>query len=155
MGTSRLSDQVRAFHEATGAPIGKIPRTPADARVRLRLRLIAEEFLELLGASLGGGEWLEIINLRLQGAIGTFGIQVNLPEFIDALADLDYVIEGARLEFGADGGPIADLVHAANMTKASGEVRPDGKRLKPPGFVPPDIAGELRRQGWGLDGNRD
>lgn len=54
----------------------------------------------------------------------------------------------ARQEFGINGEPIANLVHAANMTKASREVRSDGKRLKPVGFVLPDIAGELRRQGW-------
>jgi predicted HAD superfamily Cof-like phosphohydrolase len=52
------------------------------------------------------------------------------------------VVEGARLELGIDGAPIA-AVHEANMKKVSGEVRADGKRLKPPGWKPPDINLEL------------
>ena len=62
--------------------------------------------------------------------------------------DLDYVVEGTRLEFEIDGGPIAVEVHRSNMAKVGGPVREDGKRLKPPGWTPPDIAGELRKQGW-------
>jgi predicted HAD superfamily Cof-like phosphohydrolase len=63
------------------------------------------------------------------------------------MADLDYVVEGTRLEFGIDGEPIAAEVHRANMAKTEGPVAPDGKRLKPPGWTPPDIAGVLRKQG--------
>ena len=72
----------------------------------------------------------------------------NLVELVDALADLDYVVEGTRIEFGINGKPIADAVHAANMAKVGGGIRGDGKINKPEGWQPPDIAGELRKQGW-------
>ena len=72
----------------------------------------------------------------------------GIPAFADALADLDYVIEGTRLEFGIDGWPIAQAVHKSNMAKVGSKVREDGKILKGPDWTPPDIAGELRKQGW-------
>lgn len=49
-----------------------------------------------------------------------------------------------RLELGIE----ASEVHRANMTKATGPIAPNGKRMKPPGFRPPDIVGELKKQGW-------
>jgi hypothetical protein len=34
------------------------------------------------------------------------------------------------------------------MAKEGGGAREDGKILKPPGWVAPDIAGVLRKHGW-------
>lgn len=50
--------------------------------------------------------------------------------------------------FDIDIEPILDLIHEANMKKLTGLKDANGKQLKPPGFEPPDIAAELRRQGW-------
>lgn len=41
-----------------------------------------------------------------------------------------------------------DEVHGSNMRKISGGVRADGKRLKPPGWVPPRIDEMLKDRGW-------
>jgi predicted HAD superfamily Cof-like phosphohydrolase len=146
-----VRDQVLEFHRVVGQPIGEKPAVPSDERVRLRLSLVAEEFFELLTATGLGSKWDAVLDAQdsIKDAIKEFPIiKVDMPGFIDALADLDYVIEGARIEFGVDGGPIAAEVHRANMTKAGGPLRPDGKRLKPEGFKPPDIEGELKKQGW-------
>jgi predicted HAD superfamily Cof-like phosphohydrolase len=146
-----LDDQVRQFHEFCDIPVLDKPAVPDEARGRLRIKLVAEEFVELLVSVVGRSSAVvkieEGIALLLEQSFDQRG-GVDLPAFVDALADLDYVVAGTRLEFGIDGEPIANLVHAANMTKGSGPLREDGKRMKPPGFVPPDIAGELRRQGW-------
>lgn len=66
----------------------------------------------------------------------------------DSLVDLLYVTIGTACAYGIDLGPIWDAVQAANMAKAGGPVRDDGKRLKPEGWRPPDVAGVLREQGW-------
>jgi predicted HAD superfamily Cof-like phosphohydrolase len=135
------------------------PGIPSDATVRFRLRLIAEEFVELLDSVFGnqgiygGGEAecmeLESIQDSILAIIKDGRIKVDFPEFIDALGDLDVVIEGARVACGVDGRPIARAIHAANMAKKDGPKREsDGKRLKPPGWTPADIVGELRKQGW-------
>jgi len=71
-----------------------------------------------------------------------------VPELADAIGDLKYVLEGTNLAFGIDGEPIWDAIQAANMAKAGGRVDEHGKRLKPPGWTPPDIEGELVKQGW-------
>jgi predicted HAD superfamily Cof-like phosphohydrolase len=39
-------------------------------------------------------------------------------------------------------------VHRANMAKAGGPKRADGKHMKPEGWTPPDVAGELVKQWW-------
>ena len=164
-----LQDCVRAFHRAMGQPILPCPQVPSDERVRLRLRLIAEEFQELLDSAFHFGDVdasdshepelahanqeavqfdRKSLDLALGLIIAKAPIRVSLPEFADACADLDYVVEGTRLEFGIDGRPIADAVQAANMAKANGPRRADGKILKPEGWKPPDIAAELVKQGW-------
>lgn len=66
----------------------------------------------------------------------------------DALVDLLYVTIGTACAYGLDLAPIWDAVQAANMAKVGGPVRDDGKRLKPPGWQPPDVERELRAQGW-------
>ncbi len=154
--------RVREFHKRFGAPESATPTVPGDDRVRLRLRLIAEEFFELLEACADADKSPEAddgplawcyasINdhaRKLRATLDALPMRVDLPAFADALCDLDYVIEGARLEFGIDGEPIEAAVHAANMAKEPGNLRADGKILKGPNWTPPDIAGELRKQGW-------
>jgi predicted HAD superfamily Cof-like phosphohydrolase len=136
-----------------GQPVLDVPCVPSEARVRLRLRLIAEEFAELLEASVVLLE-SERNDLRwhLRRIVDECPVLPVLPDVVDALADLDYVIEGTRLEFGVDGEPVAKLVHEANMAKVGGAVRVDGKIQKPAGWAPPDVVGALRAQGW-IDGS--
>lgn len=157
-----IKQQVTEFHRAFGQPILDTPQVPSEERVRMRLRLIAEEFVELLGASLGKPSparsldaW-QLWNLLTSGAlreyIDTAPVHVDLPEVADALGDLDYVIEGTRLEFGIDGAPIAAEIHRSNMSKLGLDGRPvlreDGKVTKGPSYSPPDIEACLRAQGW-------
>lgn len=148
MAESKLRVQVRAFHEAFGVPVLDRPQVPSEERVRLRLRLIAEEFCELLEATLNLGQLGEqVLRSSVFGAIAGGRIEPQLGSIADALGDLDYVIEGTRAEMGIDGGPIADAIHASNMAKVGGPVV-NGKITKPQGWTPPDIAGELKKQGW-------
>jgi predicted HAD superfamily Cof-like phosphohydrolase len=133
-----IRTNVEQFHRVMGLPILDRPQVPPDDRVRLRLRLITEEFFELLEATIptwASEPWL-LVDVRQKIAkLLTMGeVKVDLPEFADALCDLDYVIEGTRLEFGIDGTPVLAEVQRANLAKAGGPVR--------------DIEGVLRAQGW-------
>jgi len=141
-----LQAQVAAFHRAFDLPILPHPQVPSDDRVRMRMRLIAEEFFETLEAVFGEGALCLDDRNRLMSCIDVDDIKVDLPEFADGLADLDYVVEGCRLEFGINRYPIAAEVQRANMAKVGGPTREDGKRLKPPGWTPPNIAGVLEAQ---------
>ena len=144
-----LREQVREFHLAMDVPAdAPRPTVIPDARVRLRAALIAEEFFEIMEAMFSEDfEDLRRMKSALLRAISDEPIDVHLVDLADGFADLDYVVEGSRLEFGIDGAPIAAEVHRANMAKVGGPIAENGKRLKPPGWTPPDIVGELRKQG--------
>lgn len=141
-----LRRQVSEFHRAFDIAVRSQPVIPGDDEIRLRLRLIAEEFFETLSAVIGSQFMSE--HEAVMTKINEWVIRLDFPEFIDGLADLDYVIEGTRLSFGVNGGPIAAEVHRANMAKAGGEKRADGKIMKPVDWTPPDIERELKIQGW-------
>ncbi len=116
---------VRDFHLKYGAPVRGTPGliTPKD-RLR-RARLIFTEAAEFIEAA----------------------DKEDLREMVDALADLLVVVYGAAVELGVDLEPVFAEVHRSNMSKNGGKDA-GGKILKGPDFAPPDIIGELRRQGY-------
>lgn len=73
---------------------------------------------------------------------------LDFPEIVDALADIAYFVEGTFQRLGVDSGSIMAEVHRSNMAKRGAGKDANGKWRKPPGWMPPDIAGELRKQGW-------
>lgn len=156
---SKLTEQVLAFHEKFGQPNGfkDSPKVPDEALVRFRLKLIAEEFFELLAAA---GYYIGAVE---RGSVdagdlckGKIQREVDLPAFVDAMADLMYVIEGTAIVFGVDMEPILDEVQRANLSKTPAYVEAKDahhktatiKPTKPLGWKPPDIEGELKKQGW-------
>jgi predicted HAD superfamily Cof-like phosphohydrolase len=169
MVNNSLSRRVRAFHLKFGHPVAWTPAVPDEKQVKFRLKLITEEFFELLAACEiwphtqveepeGGTREIRAHEMVLNAIEYDFidPKVINLPEFADALADLDYVIEGTRAVFGVNGGPIMDEVQRANMAKeaadvAAADAAKRGERIKPmkpAGWTPPDVAGELAKQGW-------
>lgn len=146
---SILQSQVIAFMREFNQDIAPSPSVPDKKIIDLRVRLIAEEAFELFKSLYGSQpEWAMceslIANVLLQKEP-----KVNLAEFADACGDLDYVVEGARLAFGIDGDSVADAIQAANMAKVGGKTGPDGKKLKPLQWSPPDIEGVLAKQASG------
>lgn len=148
-----IRDQVAEFHQAMDVPIGRHPAVPPEERVRLRWRLIIEEVFEGLEATYPFTQhthdqpsMLATAKTLVMAIVNEAQISVDLEALADAWGDVDYVVEGARQEFGIDGFPIAAEIHRANMAKVGGPVRADGKRLKPPGWTPPNIEGVLSRQ---------
>ena len=160
--------RVREFFTVAEQHIPEKIGIPSDDIVRFRVRLVVEETLELVKSSIRLDGWyapssrrhptpssmspeetLTWLHDALMQLILDADIMVDLPEFADACADIDYVVEGARIAFGIDGEPIMKLVQTANLAKAGGPIREsDGKRLKPDGWLPPDVEGALIAQGW-------
>jgi predicted HAD superfamily Cof-like phosphohydrolase len=155
MVSMQLSQQVRAFHAKYRHPTRSIPCVPEMKEVQFRLNLIAEEFFELLAACeiwphLDKGQHhpgeihaSEIIKNAIRD---DFAGTVDLPEFVDALADLSYVIEGTAAAMGVNMTPVLAEVQRANMSKEPNG--PDAKPVKLPDWTPPDIARVLIQQGW-------
>lgn len=112
-------EDVLEFHRALNIPIGRVVDL---SRPDLRAELIREEARETVTAIKQG----------------------DLVEAIDGLCDTIVVCYGAAIEWGIDLEPFWNEVHRTNMAKQGGPVREDGKRLKPSGWSPPDIAGILK-----------
>ncbi len=143
--------QVREFHNAAGVVTPETPQLPEDERIKLRVNLVTEEFCEFLTSVYPQFKDMQhgAVLFRLKQAMEYMPPKVDLVAMADALADLDYVVEGTRLVCGIDGGPVAEEVHRSNMTKfgPGSWKREDGKVMKPPDWQPPDIEGVLRKQG--------
>jgi predicted HAD superfamily Cof-like phosphohydrolase len=141
-------DQVAEFHRLLGQPILDKPQVPPPDRVNLRLRLLTEEVEELLDACGYVGAAMLMRSVRDELTRFAYDTHVDIIGVADALEDIDFVVEGTRLEFGIDGEPLAAEVSRSNNAKAGGIKSIDGKVQKPEGWTPPDIEGELRKQGW-------
>ena len=124
MNTSQL-DQVRIFHETYGLPVKDAPDISDEKTNKLRINLLAEEVEELQEALEAG----------------------DLVEVLDALTDIQYVLDGAYLSFGLHDVKMAafEEVQRSNMSKLGEDGKPivreeDGKILKGPNYFKPDIA---------------
>ncbi len=111
--------QVDEFHRTFGAPVLDAPAVPSHERIQLRLSLILEELHELAVAS--GAEATFIDMLQSKVAKGpTAPAPPDLTECMDALCDLQVVLNGSILEYGLH--PTFDEafaeVHRSNMSKA-------------------------------------
>jgi len=95
---SNYLQSVSEFHKTFNAPILESPQIPSKERCELRVALLQEELNELKQAIEDN----------------------NLVEIADALADIQYVLSGAILEFGLKEkfNTLFDEVQRSNMSKA-------------------------------------
>ncbi len=142
---TRSIDLVREFHERFRQPIAR--EFHDDARNLLRLKLIAEELQELAEA-LGyvcadplSGFAIDLVSVFKR----TPGRQPNRVAALDALTDIQYVLDGTYLEIDLADVKDAALaeVHRSNLSKLGADglpvYRADGKVAKGPAYVPPDL----------------
>ena len=118
-------DQVQEFHETYGLPVESSQTLNDKMTQALRVNLLAEEVEELKEALEAG----------------------DMVEVLDALTDIQYVLDGAYLSFGLQGVKQAafDEVHRSNMSKLGADGKPirresDGKVMKGPNYFTPDMA---------------
>ncbi len=97
MEEPKALNSVAEFHKTFKHPILDSPQIPSEDRCKLRVSLIAEELKELEEAIADN----------------------DLVEIADALADIQYVLSGAILEFGMGGKfkNLFDEVQRSNMSK--------------------------------------
>lgn len=133
---NKWQEDVLEFHKEMDLLVGDVP--PEIRRPELRAELILEEAKEVVEALTG----VKITGVAIDPEPG----QPSLLEAIDGLIDLIVVSIGTAIEMGIDLDPFWDEVQRANMAKAGGPKRDDGKQLKPEGWVPPDHAKVLRER---------
>jgi predicted HAD superfamily Cof-like phosphohydrolase len=85
-------DDVAAFHTKFGVPVLATPQLPSVKRMRLRAKLITEEYLELMRAM----GWPVFID---QAVFDTYPADADLIGVADGCTDLKYVTIGTEHEY--------------------------------------------------------
>ncbi len=122
--TQSTLDRVKIFHDTYGLPVKDTPDISDDKTNALRVNLLEEEVQELKDA-LNAGDMVEVL---------------------DALTDIQYVLDGAYLSFGLSHlkeSAFAE-VQRSNMSKLCIDGKPirresDGKVMKGPNYSAPDL----------------
>lgn len=112
-------ESVKEFHRVFSQPIKETIGVPSKERAILRVRLIFEELMELAEASGVGAEFNLLLIKSMKLNDSSFSKESNNAEALDALVDLQYVLDGTILEYGMDKvfEQAHNNVHASNMTK--------------------------------------
>lgn len=147
---STSAERVREFHQKFDLTVEESPIIPSEKDRILRVQLLLEEALEFATAS-GVKVYVRDIQIKhvddLHLIIDQFTCP-NIVEVADALADTDYVTQGAALTWGIPLEECSLEVHRSNMSKLwdDGLVhkRGDGKVIKPPTYSPADLEPVLR-----------
>lgn len=126
------AQKVAAFHAAIQSAFPERPCVPSGSTLALRLTLLREELQEV------EAEFAHL-SAKLSSARPT-----DLTPLAHELADLLYVTYGALGSLGIDADAVFAEVHRANLSKAAGPRREDGKQLKPKGWKPADVLGVVQ-----------
>lgn len=114
-------ERVKEFHRVFGLPSNSEPKFPDAKTIKLRMKLIHEEYEEFLEGLL----------------------DKNIVEVADALTDLLYVIYGTGDAFGINLDKCFEEVQRSNMSKLGPDGKPMindyGKIIKGPMFSPPNL----------------
>jgi len=123
--TQSTLDRVKIFHETYGLPVKTSPDISDPKTNALRVGLLEEEVQELKDALEAG----------------------DIVEVLDALTDIQYVLDGAYLSFGLSHLKETAFVEVqrSNLSKLGEDGQPirresDGKVLKGPNYSAPDLA---------------
>ena len=140
---SPLTRQVTAFHQAFGHPVGGHTLQTSTSTLQLRLNLIAEEFFELLTATVGEHKTKPLLEAYRQHITVTGDSPRDPVEAADALADMCFVIAGMALTYGLPLDEVLAEVYRSNMSKLDADGKPiyreDGKIMKSRLYEPPRI----------------
>jgi YD repeat-containing protein len=133
-------NQVKEFMIKAGQECPAKPTAPPLKIRELRIRLIAEELLELVDAQ----NCILTITYDKLGRrvveITAMSHDCNIVESYDAILDLMVVTIGAGVAQGFDLQPGWDEVHRSNMSKfIDGHRREDGKWVKGPSYSPAQL----------------
>lgn len=126
--------KVLEFQRAAGRECNSSPSIPAQAETMIAMHNIKEESSELIA------ELSKV--LSTQNKLGTFTRQ-DLEAIAKEMADVLYVVYGAACQYGIPLDRVFDQVCKSNMSKLVNgkfQYREDGKVLKGPNYVPPDLS---------------
>jgi energy-coupling factor transport system permease protein len=154
---TKIHKQVLEFHDTFGLPIRNIPTICSQPELMLRANLILEEVQEFVEAAglvvcFENEKGNRFFLPKKDGALRSMPNYEDAPkpdiiEMADAIADINYVVEGAAITLGVNAEALGDEVHRSNMSKLFPDGQPhyreDGKVIKPPTYSKADIVSVL------------
>jgi len=142
-----MKDRLQAFRTAAEIPSPDSPTIPPTKELKLALRILTEEFCEVYEKFYPRtGARLKDLALTV---IDDESVTPCIPpvyEVAHELGDVAYVTENFFKSIGVDSEPVHDEIQRANLDKAKGPRRADGKVLKPEGWRPADIKSVIEKQ---------
>jgi predicted HAD superfamily Cof-like phosphohydrolase len=156
----KTTDLVKIFHRTFGCRISERPTAPQliDAasvhQEGRRMHALAgrcRTWAEVQRGSMDAEVWvrLNLLQEELSELALAFAARDKVA-VLDALTDLQYVLDGTYVAFGFDQLKKAAFkeVHRTNMAKLDAQGRPiiapNGRVLKPEGWEPPDLKSLLK-----------
>jgi predicted HAD superfamily Cof-like phosphohydrolase len=153
--SSSDADLVRQFTKESGTNVPNSPELMSKDEVFFLIKMMLDEIMEL-GATVSESQELKYTMIKMitdsKDIPKSEGSKEELiAEQGDALVDSYYYSLNAATKKGVNLSKIFELVHKANMDKrdpVTGKFlkREDGKIIKPPGWCPPNITEEIKRQ---------
>jgi len=130
-------EQVLEFQQVFDQGVGNINELEPLAMRQLRIRLLFEELQELAQASDCRYTLSELCSGHLEDGAGTDGDDVDRLEELDALCDIQYVLNGKIITAGMHHifDKNFDLVHQNNMSKAHSSIEHAQDTARAKGFT--------------------
>jgi len=144
--------RVEQFMERAGQEVPVTPSIPASSVLGLRAKLILEECMETIEA-LGFIVQMSEVDHPTEGKKVVFALEytgvTNIIEVVDGCCDIKVVTTGTLSALGTPDLRAQELIDDANLRKfgPGGYRRDDGKWIKPPTWVKPDLPHLLFTQG--------
>ena len=141
--------RIREFHKKMGHVCPVSPEIPSEQVRVLGAKMIMEEALETIDA-LG----VDVDNDGYECMMGSLSFRAqgkpDLVQIADGCADLSVVAMGALVVCGIPDKALLEEVDQNNLDKFGPgyTFREDGKLIKSPTHMAPDIRGVLREAGW-------
>ncbi len=148
------ADHVREFTEASCACPDR-PEPMSKTEVEFIAKMILDEVMELMATVHEPDESKTILKRFVDDSKDLACTKYEsttqqIADQADALVDVYYYSLNAACKRGVNLSKVFQVVHAANMAKRDENgrfiKREDGKIMKPPGWQPPDVEGEIKRQ---------
>jgi predicted HAD superfamily Cof-like phosphohydrolase len=150
------SQKVAEFTSGSGTFVPKVPELMNEEETLFVIKMMLDEIMELGATVLGSANVKDkmikmIVDSKdINLPISEMSTNELIGEQADAFIDIYYYMQNASCKKGINLSKVFELVHEANMNKrfpdGTFHKREDGKVIKPPGWVSPDITGEIVRQ---------
>jgi predicted HAD superfamily Cof-like phosphohydrolase len=164
------AELVREFTREAGQRVPNVPEPMQRRAVKFLVEMVLDELMELMATVMEPKEAKEV--LRDYGEKGRYIFKreyaeedeeelEKIADQADALVDVYYYMLNAAARHGMNLSRVFKVVHEANMAKRDKKTgkflkREDGKILKPEGWLPPNVMGEMLEQKlYGAFGERE